>query len=85
MGGKIELALPSAFSGDFDLEIAYTRKNPKVSQIVSDFPVRQEETPEWDSSRGDARKYIRGTGTVGGGANKVRIRTVNGDIVIKKK
>jgi DUF4097 and DUF4098 domain-containing protein YvlB len=85
MGGRIELTLPSAFSGEFDLELAYTRRNAKAFQIVSDFPIHQEETPEWNSSRGDARKYIRGTGAVGGGANKVRIRTVNGDIVIKKK
>jgi DUF4097 and DUF4098 domain-containing protein YvlB len=85
MGGRIELTLPSEYSGVFDLEIAYTRKSPKKYEITSDFPVRLEETPEWDSGRGDARKYIRGSGTVGSGANKVKVRTINGDIAIKKR
>lgn len=85
MAGKIELTLPSAFSGTFDLEIAYTRKTGKGYEIISDFPIRQEEKPEWDRSQGDARKHIYGTGTAGTGANKVKIRTVNGDIVIRKK
>jgi DUF4097 and DUF4098 domain-containing protein YvlB len=85
MGGRIELTLPAEYSGSFDLELAYTRKSPQNYRIISDFPIRQDEKPEWDSSRGDARKYIIGTGTIGGGANKVKVRTVNGDIVIRKR
>ena len=85
MGGRIDLTLPADFSGVFDLEIAYTRQSTKDYQIVSDFPVRQETTPEWDQRQGNALKFIRGTGTAGGGANKVKIRTVNGNILIKKK
>lgn len=85
MGGKIDLTLPPGYSGSFDLELAYTRKSSGKYQITSDFPIKQQETPEWDSSRGDVRKYISGTGTAGGGANKVRIRTINGDIVIRKR
>jgi hypothetical protein len=85
MGGKMELTLPSEYSGSFDLELAYTRKSPGKYRIISDFPIRQEEKPEWDSSRGDARKYITGSGTIGSGANRVKIRTINGDIVIRKR
>jgi DUF4097 and DUF4098 domain-containing protein YvlB len=84
-GGSIALTLPSGFSGNFDLELAYTRKVQRRYEIRSDFPLAQQETPDWDSTRGDARRYIRGTGTAGGGANKVYIRTINGDIVIRKQ
>jgi len=83
-GGRIELTLPSEFSGDFDLELAYTRKASRDYEIISDFAIQREETAEWDGSQGDARKYIYGTGIVGGGANKVKVRTVNGNIVIRK-
>jgi DUF4097 and DUF4098 domain-containing protein YvlB len=85
MGGRIELTLPAEYSGAFDLELAYTRKTSGKYQIISDFPIQKSETPEWDSGHGDAKKYITGTGTVGSGANKVKVRTVNGDIVIRKR
>lgn len=85
MGGRIRLELPAEFSGDFDLEIAYTRQSTRKYEIKSDFPIHVEESPEWSQGQGNARRFIRGTGVVGGGANKVRIRTVNGDILLLKK
>jgi len=85
MGGQIALTLPPGFSGVFDLEITYTRKSSKEPKISSDFPLQQEISPDWERGEWDSRKFIRATGTAGGGANKVKIRTVNGDIVIKKQ
>jgi len=84
MGGQIALTLPSEFSGIFDLEITFTRKGSQDVKIISDFPLQQQVSPDWERGQGDARKYIRATGTTGSGANRVKIRTVNGDIVIRK-
>jgi DUF4097 and DUF4098 domain-containing protein YvlB len=84
MGGKIELDLPANFSGTFDLEIAFTHKSFSEYKIRSDFPIRIEDSGDEDRGLGFGGKHIRGSGTVGSGKNRVRIRTVNGDIVINK-
>ena len=83
MSGDITLVVPSGFSMEFDLEIAYTRGSSQDYQIITDQEVKQQVTGEWDYDHGSPRKYIRGSGTVGGGANRIKIRTVNGNIKIR--
>lgn len=83
-GGTIELVVPEGLSMDFDIELAYTKNAKRKYRIVSDFDIEIEETDEWKSSWGSKRKYIYGTGTVGGGKHKVTLKTVNGDIIIKR-
>jgi len=80
LGGRIELNLPTAFSGIFDLETRCSRRGRGTCQIQSDFPIQKRESGE-----GSAERTAYGTGTTGGGANKVVVRTVGGDIVIKKR
>jgi hypothetical protein len=80
MGGRIELALPAEFSGNFDLEIKCHRIGQERCEIQSDFPIQKRESGE-----GRSERYVYGTGTTGGGANRVVIRTANGNIVIKKR
>jgi DUF4097 and DUF4098 domain-containing protein YvlB len=86
MGGDIVLTVPSGLSMDFDIKLSITRRSKGQYKIISDFPMKIEESEEddWDWSEGSARKYIYGTGEVQGGKNKIRIDTINGDIVIKK-
>jgi DUF4097 and DUF4098 domain-containing protein YvlB len=79
-GGKIELTLPAEFSGNFDLETKCSRRGQGKCQIQSDFPIQKRESGE-----GSAGKTAYGTGMTGGGANKVVVRTVGGNIVIKKR
>jgi len=83
-GGDIEVTLPANLSMDFDLEIEYTNHHRDEHQIISDFQVSREESKEWDSDHGTPRKYVYGTGKVNGGANRVHIHTINGNIVLKK-
>jgi DUF4097 and DUF4098 domain-containing protein YvlB len=83
MSGDVTLVVPSGFSMEFDLEIAYTRGSSQDYKIITSYDVQQLETREWDYDHGSPRKYIRGSGTVGGGQNRVKIRTVNGNIEIK--
>jgi hypothetical protein len=82
--GRIVIELPSGFDGRFDLETAYTERNGPT-KIESDFPVNVTETQEWDSRNGTPRRYVRGSGSVGSGRGLIKIRTVNGDVVIRRK
>lgn len=83
MGGDITLTLPASFSGSFDVELTYTKNSSRNYTIKSDFPLSVKESPDWDYDKGSPRKVITGTG--GSGANKVRISTINGNVVIRKK
>jgi len=85
MGGDIVLTVPAGLSMKFDIEIKYTKKHRGECKIESDFPMKIEETPEWDHNwMGQAHKHIYGTGSVGGGEHVIKIRTTNGNITLKK-
>lgn len=87
MGGDIVLSVPPALSMNVDIEIAFTkdkwRKKDEV-KIISDFDLTQKTTDDWDDSRGDARKYLRGKGEINGSKHKIKIRTINGNVTLKK-
>ena len=82
--GGVVLQLPKDANATLDLETAYTNEN-KPSKIVSDWPVTVTVSPEWDSSHGTARKYVRVRQDIGKGGSVIRVRTVNGDIQLKKE
>lgn len=82
--GDVTLTVPADFSMELDLQIAYTRNSRRNFRIISDFPLRQEQDENWDYSKGTARRYIYGTGTLAGGKSLVRIETINGNIRLKK-
>lgn len=90
MSGDIELTVPAGLPLRFDLTIAYTRNSDQNFKIVSDFPLKEERTQNWEYPEhggrggGNARKYIYGKGTTGAGTINVRIETINGDITIRK-
>jgi hypothetical protein len=91
MGGDITLSVPDGLSMDIEIEIAYAKENRAKSndefnklKLVSDFPVKEERTKEWDNSKGSPRKYIYGTGSINGGKNKIKIKTINGNVYLKK-
>ena len=84
MGGDIVLSVPPDLSMQIDIELAYTRNSSRDYKITSDFPIKQEETTEWDREGGTSRKYIYGTGNVSGGKNRVKIKTVNGNVTLKR-
>jgi len=78
--GDIWLTLPAGLSARFEIELGYTRGSSQNFEIRSAFDLAEERSTTWDSSQGTPRKYIRGTGTVGGGDNLIKIRTTNGDV-----
>ena len=87
MGGDVTLVVPSGLSMNIEIEIAYTKNSDKDYEdckISSDFSVKEERSNAWDRSNGSARKYITGTGTTGDGKNKIKIKTINGSVFLKK-
>lgn len=84
MGGDIYLTVPAGLSMDINIQVSRTRNSAKTPQIVSDFPVQQRESEDWIADQGTPRKITYGTGQVGSGRNKITIKTINGDVHLKK-
>jgi beta-lactamase regulating signal transducer with metallopeptidase domain len=83
--GSVVLELPSNLNARLELEAAYTDNSSRRTRIESDFPVAPSESQEWDDRFGTPRKFVRGTATLGGGRGLIRVRTVNGDIVVRRR
>jgi DUF4097 and DUF4098 domain-containing protein YvlB len=82
--GRIVLTLPENFSGTLALETAYTNNLGHKTEIESDWELPITETTEWDSSVGTPRKYVRARKVLGSGSGVIRVRTVNGNIVVRR-
>ncbi len=83
MGGHVELTLPADFSGSFELELEQDDDGPR-NEIVSDFPVQIHEKKQNNWLRPDTI-VLEAKGTSGTGTNRVRIKTIGGDIRIRRK
>jgi microcompartment protein CcmK/EutM len=82
--GRIVIDLPANLDARFDIESGYTEQHGKT-KVESDFPVNITETERWDSRNGTPRRYVLATGSVGAGRGLIKIRTMNGDVVIRRK
>lgn len=82
--GRIVLVLPRDLSANLELETAYTDNFGYKTSIESDWPLTTTETKDWDNSEGTPRKYVRARQAVGGGGGVIRVRTVNGNIVLRR-
>jgi hypothetical protein len=82
--GEVVLVVPPDLNAILDLETAYTDNLGHKTRIISDLPLHTTETADWDSSEGTPRRYVRASQTVGRGGGVIRVRTVNGDVVLKR-
>jgi DUF4097 and DUF4098 domain-containing protein YvlB len=82
MHGNITLVMPDGADLDIDIELDYTKNSSRSYKIVSDFQIDQQESADWDYQHGSPRKTIRGTSA--GGGNRVVIRTINGNVYLKR-
>ena len=82
--GTITLILPRNISADLDIETAYTR-NHGPTRIRGDWSVSTTETDRYESIAGTPRRYVRAQQSIGGGGPRIRVKTVNGDIVLKRR
>ncbi len=83
--GAIRVVLPADFDGTFELETAYTQRFGRATKIITPWDLDHETTTGWDSSGGTPRRYVRANGKAGSGrGGVVRIKTVNGDIEVRR-
>ncbi len=80
--GRVVLVVPRDLNAELELETAYTDNLGHKTRIVSDVPLQTTETTTWDDSEGTPRRYVRARQTVGRGGGVIRVRTVNGDILV---
>jgi hypothetical protein len=83
--GRVVLYLPANIDARFELESAYTENFDRRTTIESDFALDRSETGEWDDRFGTPRKYVRAQGVFGSGAGLIRVRTVNGDVIVRRR
>jgi hypothetical protein len=84
MGGVVELTVPVDLSMQVEITLAQTIDSDRDYRIISDFSIQQSEFGKWLYNEGTTRKYLYGKGSLAGGKNKIIIKTVNGDVYLKK-
>ena len=82
--GSVEIQLPKGANATLDLETAYTKNFGRKTSIKGDWDLKVIESDDWDTEHGTPRKYVRVRQTIGHGGPMIRVRTVNGDIKLKK-
>lgn len=82
--GDITLVIPENCNARIELETAYTKNREAHIRFEGGVTLETWTSEKWDSSQGTPRKYVRSKGTLGAGKGLIKIKTVNGDIVIKK-
>ena len=82
--GRILVTVPRDLNATLDLETAYTKNFGGKTRIISDWPVNVTETTDWDDSGGTPRRYVRVRQQVGRGGPLIKVKTVNGDIVLRR-
>jgi len=82
--GEVVLVVPRDLDATLVLETAYTNNLGHKTRIVSDFPLQTSETADWDAREGTPRRYVRARQTLGKGGRIIRVRTVNGNVVLNR-
>jgi hypothetical protein len=83
--GRVIIELPRDFDGRLDLETAYTRTFEGSARITSDWDLERAPLSGWDDREGTPRRYLQASGELGTGRGRVRVRTVNGEIIIRRR
>ena len=82
--GQVVLVVPRDIDATLELETAYTNNLGHKTRIISDFPLQTTETADWDSREGTPRRYVRARQTLGKGGAIIRVRAVNGNVVLNR-
>jgi beta-lactamase regulating signal transducer with metallopeptidase domain/DUF4097 and DUF4098 domain-containing protein YvlB len=83
--GRVVLELPASINARFELETSYTEGFRRKSHIESDWALGIAESDRWDAREGTPRKYIRAKGTIGNGKSLIRVKAVNGDVIVRRQ
>jgi beta-lactamase regulating signal transducer with metallopeptidase domain len=79
--GRVVIDVPAGFDGRVELETAYTR-NVDPTRIEAPWPLERS-TSDWSDREGTPRRHVRATGTVGSGQGLLKVKTVNGDVIVR--
>ena len=83
--GRIIIELPADFDGRLDLETAYTRTHENRARIDSDWDLERDPLTGWEDRYGTPRRFLRARTVLGRGTGRVVVRTVNGEIEIRRR
>ena len=83
--GRIIIELPREWAGRLDLETAHTRTFEETARIRSDWDLQREPLTDWVNRFGTPRRFLRATAEIGRGNSRVVVRTVNGEIEIRRR
>ena len=83
--GTIALTVPKDFPMEVGITLAYTKNSSQEFRISEHLGLTQRVSRDWESGFGSPRKFIRATGHVGNGQNRVTIDTINGDVIIRQE
>ena len=81
--GTVVLEVPEGLGVTYELETAYTRTS-RPARIRSDVSLELDPVSGWDDREGTPRRYVRAHGAVGSGRVRVVVKTVNGDIEVRR-
>ena len=77
--------MPADFDGQLDLETAYTRTHENRAKINSDWDLERDPLTDWENRYGTPRRFLRARTVLGRGTGRVVVRTVNGEIEIRRR
>ena len=60
MGGDVDPTVPAGLAMDIDIELSYTKGKSGMYKIESDFPLQQNESPEWTTHHGSPEENHQG-------------------------
>lgn len=83
--GRVILELPPSINARFELETAYTEGFRRKAHIESDWALGIAASDRWDDHEGTPRKYIRAKGTIGSGKSLIKVKAVNGDVIVRRQ
>ena len=76
--------VPDGVSADVEIDIEVTKNCSTDPKVISDFSLSEERTKDWEFSHGEKRKHIYNKGNLNGGKNKIKIKTINGNVYLKR-
>lgn len=85
MSGEITLYVPSDLSMEIEIIVDRSGDRPRISEVISDFnlDMKEIETDQEDHD-GNPRKELHAKGSFNGGKNRIQIKTMNGNVNLKK-
>jgi DUF4097 and DUF4098 domain-containing protein YvlB len=82
--GKVIVELPEDLNARFDVETSFTDSFRRPTKITSEWSLDRDAITGWDGSEGTPRRHVRARGSAGDGAGVIHIKTVNGDVELRR-